>query len=207
MATQYLVSCTFLFAVPPGDAYLFLISCERPRPSATHTMVLTCGIFSVSSYSLSLVNTAVALGLLLLYTRAYRTWDWSPPFRAPKAVVVLFLVSNLFLILVPFFPPNPDARTYRRLPYWVSACLSRGGCISVPINLYCFSGALSGRVTGVGHWPVVLVCMGHQAPDGAGIYSGARVGHAAGRGVALRIPEGVWNRLEGGRGGLCTNYV
>ena len=25
---QYLVSCTFLFAVPPGDAYLFLISCK-----------------------------------------------------------------------------------------------------------------------------------------------------------------------------------
>jgi hypothetical protein len=27
---QYLVSCTFLFAVPPGDAYLFLITCKPP---------------------------------------------------------------------------------------------------------------------------------------------------------------------------------
>ena len=125
MATQYLVSCTFLFAVPPGDAYLFLISCERPRAfRVSHAVILTRGaFFLVSSYSLSLVNTAVALGLLLLYTRAYRTWEWSPPFRAPKAVIVLFLVSNLFLILVPFFPPNPDARTYQRLPYWVSVCL------------------------------------------------------------------------------------
>jgi len=26
LTTQYLVSCTFLFAIPPGDAYLFLIS-------------------------------------------------------------------------------------------------------------------------------------------------------------------------------------
>lgn len=75
---------------------------------------------TVSSYSLSLVNTAVALGLLLLYTRAYRVWDWSPPFRAPKAIVALFLVSNLFLVLVPFFPPIPGSKTYEKLPYWVS---------------------------------------------------------------------------------------
>jgi len=112
MATQYLVSCTFLFAVPPGDAYLFLIS--------------------LSSYSSSLVNTAVALGLLLLYTRAYRTWDWSPPYRAPKIVVVLFLASNVFLVLVPFLPPNPDARTYRKLPYWAH---SAGGILVSVIGL------------------------------------------------------------------------
>ena len=95
MATQYLVSCTFLFAVPPGDAYLFLISCERPRAfRVSHAVILTRGaFFLVSSYSLSLVNTAVALGLLLLYTRAYRTWDWSPPFRAPKAVIDKVAVS------------------------------------------------------------------------------------------------------------------
>ncbi|KAF9479857.1 APC amino acid permease [Pholiota conissans] len=96
--TQYLVSCTFLFAVPPGDAYLFLIS--------------------LSSYSLSLINTAVALGLILLYTRSYRIWDWNPPFHAPKIIVLLFLISNLFLVLVPFFPPILGSRTYERLPYW-----------------------------------------------------------------------------------------
>lgn len=33
--TQYLVSCTFLFAVPPGDAYLFLISREYHLPTST----------------------------------------------------------------------------------------------------------------------------------------------------------------------------
>ncbi|KAF8198485.1 APC amino acid permease [Pholiota molesta] len=98
MFTQYLVSCMFLFTVPPGDAYLFLIS--------------------LSSYSLSLVNTAVALGLILLYTRPYRIWDWNPPFHAPKGIILLFLASNLFLVLVPFFPPIPGSRTYERLPYW-----------------------------------------------------------------------------------------
>jgi len=96
--TQYLVSCTFLFVVPPGDAYLFLIS--------------------LSSYSLSLINVAVSFGLLLLYTRCYHVWDWDPPFRAPKAIVILFFLSNLFLVMVPFFPPVSTSKTYRDLPYW-----------------------------------------------------------------------------------------
>jgi len=95
---QYLVSCTFLFSVPPGDAYLFLIT--------------------LSSYSLSLINAAVSFGLLLLYTRCYRRWNWDPPFRAPKAIVILFFLSNLFLVVVPFFPPISGSGTYRKLPYW-----------------------------------------------------------------------------------------
>lgn len=120
MFTQYLVSCAFLFAVPPGDAYLFLISCAC-HFSICNGLELKICLWAVSSYSLSLVNTAVALGLLLLYTRAYRSWDWSPPFRAPKLIIALFLVSNLFLVLLPFFPPTPISKTYEKLPYWVSA--------------------------------------------------------------------------------------
>ncbi|KAF8996252.1 APC amino acid permease [Cyathus striatus] len=96
--TQYLVSCTFLLAVPAGDAYLFLIS--------------------LSSYCLSLINALVSLGLLLLYTSAYRTWGWNPPFRAPKIIVVLFFLSNVFLVLVPFIPPVPGSKIYQKLPYW-----------------------------------------------------------------------------------------
>ncbi|PPR05490.1 hypothetical protein CVT26_009057 [Gymnopilus dilepis] len=107
--TQYLVSCTFLFLVPPGDAYLFLIS--------------------LSSYALSLVNTLVSFGLLLLYTRWYRSWEWDPPYHAPKPIIILFFLSNLFLVTVPFFPPSPGAKTYDRLPYWAH---SAGGlCLSL----------------------------------------------------------------------------
>ncbi|PPR03657.1 hypothetical protein CVT24_007771 [Panaeolus cyanescens] len=97
--TQYLVSCTFLLAVPPGDAYLFLIS--------------------LSSYSLSLINMLVALGLLLLYSRAYKAWDWNPPFSAPKIIILLFFLSNVFLVFVPFLPPKQGKHgTYKDLPYW-----------------------------------------------------------------------------------------
>ena len=52
---QYLVSCTFLFAVPPGDAYLFLISCKP--------FLILCLIFH-AKYYLKCLRT-----LFLLLTR------------------------------------------------------------------------------------------------------------------------------------------
>ncbi|KAL0574797.1 hypothetical protein V5O48_007170 [Marasmius crinis-equi] len=96
--SQYLVSCAFMILPPPGDAYLFMIT--------------------LSSYSAALVNLAVSFGLLLLYTPTFRSWNWNPPFRAYSAVVVIFLISNLFLVGAPFIPPAPNSRTYENLPYW-----------------------------------------------------------------------------------------
>lgn len=98
LLTQYLMSCIFLLLVPPGDAYLFLIS--------------------LSSYCLTIINSLVALGLLLLYTSAMEGRGWQPPFSAPKALVAAFFMSNVFLLMVPFIPPVPGSRTYTQLPYW-----------------------------------------------------------------------------------------
>ncbi|KAF8067975.1 APC amino acid permease [Lyophyllum atratum] len=97
--TQYVVSCAFMIAPPPGDAYLFMIS--------------------LSSYSLAIINTLVAFGLLLLYTPKYHEWDWNPPFHAPKVVIVLFCLSNAFLVIVPLIPPSHGSRVYENLPYWL----------------------------------------------------------------------------------------
>lgn len=77
----------------------------------------------MSSYCAALVNTFVSLGLLLLYTAYYRAYNWDPPYRAPKIVVILFFLSNIFLIVVPLIPPAPGSRTYEHLPYWVSLFL------------------------------------------------------------------------------------
>jgi len=118
LMAQYLVSCTLLFAVPAGDAYQFLISCTFHRLSlcinvqCTHRLV-------VSSYCLSLVNALVSIGLLLLSSKLIRSLAWDPPFRAPKIIVVLFFLSNLFLVVVPFIPPSKEKKTYKNLPYWV----------------------------------------------------------------------------------------
>ena len=76
----------------------------------------------MASYATTVVNTLVSFGLLLLYMPSYRIWDWNPPFRAPKTIISVYFLSNLFLVVVPFFPPA--SRTYEKLPYWVCQFLS-----------------------------------------------------------------------------------
>ena len=71
----------------------------------------------VSSYAVTVVNTLISFGLLLLYMPSYRIWDWNPPFRAPKTIISVYFLSNFFLVVMPFFPPA--SRTYEKLPYWV----------------------------------------------------------------------------------------
>lgn len=99
LAVLYAISVAMVIAPPPGDAYLFLLS--------------------MSSYSLTLINTLVSLGLLLLHTPAYAPWAWDPPFRAPRTVVALFFAANVFLALVPLVPPAPGQKTFEHIPYYV----------------------------------------------------------------------------------------
>ncbi|GLB38975.1 putative amino acid permease [Lyophyllum shimeji] len=96
--TQWFIACTFMLTPPPGDAYLFMIG--------------------LSVYSISIINVLVSFGLLLLYTQLYRNWDWHPPFRAPRFIVVIFFLLNLALVVVPFSSPTPGSRVYAHLPYW-----------------------------------------------------------------------------------------
>ncbi|KAJ7459976.1 APC amino acid permease [Mycena galericulata] len=117
LLTQYLVSCLFVVGPPPGDAYLFMIS--------------------TSSYSLALINTLVAFGLLLLHSPVYKAFGWAPPFRAPRAVALLFLFANVFLVVVPLVPPPPGKRVYEGLPYYLHAVV-----------------ALSVSLIGVAYWYV-----------------------------------------------------
>ncbi|KAF8881205.1 APC amino acid permease [Infundibulicybe gibba] len=117
---QYLVSCTLVLVLPPGDAYLFIIG--------------------LSSYSLALINSLVSFGLLLLYTPLYRIRNWNPPFQSPKIIIVLFFLSNIFLVSVPLIPPALGSRVYDHLPYWLHVFV-----------------ALSVSLTGVGYWYVRCV--------------------------------------------------
>jgi amino acid transporter len=104
ISTQYLVNVLLIVIPPPGDIYLFMIN--------------------TSSYSSALINAFVSLGLLLLYTPTFRAWDWNPPVRAPRVIIVLFCLSNTFLILVPLIPPTDGSRVYESLPYWLHALVA-----------------------------------------------------------------------------------
>ncbi|KAF8137080.1 APC amino acid permease [Boletus edulis] len=96
--TQYLISVLLMALAPPGDAYLLIIN--------------------YSSYPLALFNLVISGGLLLLYTDAFKSYDWNPPFRAYKFAVVFFFLSNAFLVLVPMIPPTSGYEPYLHLPYY-----------------------------------------------------------------------------------------
>ncbi|KIW64246.1 hypothetical protein PV04_09193 [Phialophora macrospora] len=93
---HWCVSVIIMLAPPPGDAYNFILN--------------------VISYPLSIVNSFVAAGLLFLYVNPYH-WEWRPPFRASWPVTLLFLLSNLYLVVAPFVPPDEGQNVYNDLWY------------------------------------------------------------------------------------------
>ncbi|KAJ8586141.1 amino acid transporter [Rhizopogon salebrosus TDB-379] len=100
----WLVSGIMMAAAPPGDAYLFIIN--------------------LSSYPFTMFNLLISGGLLLLYTPAFKSYDWRPPFRAWTSVIVFFFLSNVFLAIVPMIPPSPGFDVYEHLPYWSHVILA-----------------------------------------------------------------------------------
>jgi hypothetical protein len=82
-------------------------------------------LYSVISYPLSIVNSFVAAGLLFLYVNPYH-WEWQPPFRASWPVTLLFLLSNLYLVVAPFVPPDAGQNVYNDLWYALHCVVGMG---------------------------------------------------------------------------------
>ncbi|KIJ15324.1 hypothetical protein PAXINDRAFT_169126 [Paxillus involutus ATCC 200175] len=96
--TQYLVSMLLMAFSPPGDAYLFMVNCL--------------------SYPFTFFKLLTSGGLLLLYTRSFKSYNWDPPFRAHQYAVVFFFLSNVFLVVIPMIPPSAGFEPYEHLPYY-----------------------------------------------------------------------------------------
>lgn len=78
------------------------------------------------SYPLAIVNTFVSLGLIWLYTHR-QEYNWYPPFRATLPVVIFFFLSNVYLVVAPFVPPEtPSQNIYETLPYWLHCVIGIG---------------------------------------------------------------------------------
>jgi hypothetical protein len=170
LAWQWLISSIVMICAPPGDAYLFMLNREwstlRTHFTDHHIAIhFTNPQEIVSSYPLAMINAAIAVGLLLLYTPAYRSWNWKPPVRAPKWAVVFFMLSNIFLATVPLVPPGRGNQPYFHLPYWVRSC-SRFSCPCPLLNLPSFwSRAVSchRRIFDIPIWLGLLVCLVYLA--------------------------------------------
>ena len=90
-----------------------------------HTQTVANFIRSVISYPLAIVNAFVALGLIHLYLNR-KAWAWNPPVSATLPVVVFFFLSNIYLIIAPFVPPEDGQNIYKSLPYWIHCVVGFG---------------------------------------------------------------------------------
>ncbi|KAK9478196.1 amino acid permease-domain-containing protein [Lipomyces japonicus] len=97
---HWLVSVIIMLGPPPGDAYNFILN--------------------LISYPLSVVNTAVAAGLIYLYFNKAK-YNWYPKIRATLPVAIFFFLSSLYLIIAPFVPPTAGQNVYEHLPYYLHA--------------------------------------------------------------------------------------
>ncbi|KAK9445791.1 Amino acid/polyamine transporter I [Metarhizium brunneum] len=102
---HWLVTAITILAPPSGDAYNFVLN--------------------LISYPLAIINTFVAGGLIHLYrNRAAR--NWNPPLKATLPVVIFFLLSNIYLVVAPFVPPEDGQSVYESLPYWIHCVVGFG---------------------------------------------------------------------------------
>ncbi|KAL1871905.1 methionine permease [Diaporthe australafricana] len=102
---HWLICAITILAPPPGDAYNFILN--------------------LISYPLAIVNAFVAAGLAWLYIKRDE-WNWHPPFSASLPVVVFFMLSNIYLVIAPFVPPEEGQNVCESLPYWIHCVVGFG---------------------------------------------------------------------------------
>lgn len=82
-------------------------------------------LYSLISYPLAIINVFVAGALIHLY-RNRDSWNWNPPIKATYPVVIFFLLSNIYLVVAPFVPPENGQNVYEHLPYWIHCVVGFG---------------------------------------------------------------------------------
>ncbi|GMK59031.1 hypothetical protein CspeluHIS016_0700460 [Cutaneotrichosporon spelunceum] len=99
LGLHWAVCLVTIFALPPGDAYNFVIN--------------------TISYPLSVINATIALGIVYLHYRPYA--DWVTPGRAAVTAAAFFGAANVFLVVVPFTRPPVGGEPYVTMPYYTHA--------------------------------------------------------------------------------------
>lgn len=123
---HWLICVIVILAPPPGDAYNFILN--------------------LISYPLAIVNTFVAAGLVHLYLNR-AAWKWNPPISASLPVIVFFMLSNIYLVVAPFVPPEDGQNVYESLPYWIHCVV--GFAVIAAGGVYWLA------------WAVILPKLGH----------------------------------------------
>ncbi|BEI82026.1 hypothetical protein CcaverHIS002_0211860 [Cutaneotrichosporon cavernicola] len=99
LALHWAVCLITILALPPGDAYNFVIN--------------------TISYPLAVINATIAFGIVYLHFRPYA--DWKTPGWPAVVAAAFFGAANVFLLVVPFTPPPPGGEPYATMPYYTHA--------------------------------------------------------------------------------------
>ncbi|KAJ3516055.1 hypothetical protein NLJ89_g1363 [Agrocybe chaxingu] len=99
LGLHWVICLIVIFALPPGDAYNFVLN--------------------VISYPLSVINAAISFGIIYLAFRPYPDWPTVNLFGLIAAA--FFGAVNVFLFVVPLTTPPEGAEPYVDLPYWTHA--------------------------------------------------------------------------------------
>ena len=115
MKLDWAICLIVIFALPPGDAYNFVINVVRISSPAPLPYLIPTKI----SYPLSVINALISFGIIYLAFFPYPDW---PRVRPPALVAASFFGAvNVFLFVVPFIRPPAGADPYTTLPYWTHA--------------------------------------------------------------------------------------
>ncbi|RDW56405.1 hypothetical protein BP6252_14166 [Coleophoma cylindrospora] len=121
------VTILFICAPPAGDAFTFIVS--------------------LSSYPTTVLLTAITVGLVKL--RLTKGEDFQSPFRSPWVIIWVYLIGNIFLIVMPFVRP-PNGKGSTSLPYWLSSVVTLA-ILSLGIIYYAGRFVVIPRVLGYRH--------------------------------------------------------
>ncbi|TEB15507.1 high affinity methionine permease [Coprinellus micaceus] len=99
LTLHWVVCLIVIFALPPGDAYNFVIN--------------------VISYPLSIINAVISFGIVWLAFRPNPDWPRQKLFALFASA--FFGAANVFLFIVPLTRPPPGGEPYEALPYWTHA--------------------------------------------------------------------------------------
>lgn len=81
---------------------------------------------SLISYPLSIVNVFVSGGLIYIYLNRSRFPSWSPGIKATLPVTIFFFLSNVYLAIAPYIPPDAGESVYKDLPYYLHCVVAIG---------------------------------------------------------------------------------
>lgn len=83
---------------------------------------------SLISYPLSIVNVFVSAGLIYIYLFPHRLppGSWTPGIRATLPVTIFFFLSNLYLTVAPYVPPDAGESVYEDIPYFLHCVVALG---------------------------------------------------------------------------------